>query len=135
MKVYTRTKHILAALVTIIFIAGCYNDKADQLYPEPTTTGGGGNTCDTASISYATTIQPILTQYCALAGCHDATTPSFGYDFTAYAGAKLASDNARLLGAINQLSGYQPMPKNLTKLNECNINKITAWVNQGTLNN
>ena len=125
----------LLTLAAVIAFAGCYNDKADQLYPEPGNPGGGGNTCDTANVSYAATIQPILTQYCALAGCHDATTPSFGYDFAVYAGAQMANTNGRLLGAINHSTGFQPMPKNMAKLSDCNINKLTAWVNQGAQNN
>jgi hypothetical protein len=130
-----KRKQFFAVLAALAF-AGCYNDKADQLYPEPGSGGGGGgNTCDTANISFATTIKPVLEQYCGLSGCHDAATPSAGYNLTGHAGLKLAHTNGRLLGAINHQSGFSQMPKGMAKLSECNLNKITAWVNQGTLDN
>jgi hypothetical protein len=123
------------AAIAILVAAGCYNDKADQLYPEPANPGSGGNTCDTTTMSYAIDIKPIMNQYCGLSGCHDAATPSFGYDLTIYNGLKQAHTNGRLLGAINHQSTFQPMPKGMSKLTDCNINKITAWVNQGALDN
>lgn len=126
-------KNLALPLIAMFIAAGCYNDKADKLYPEPGTPGG--STCDTANISYSATVKPVVDQYCGLSGCHDAATPSFGYDLTTYAGLKMAHTNGRLLGAIHQQTGFQPMPKGMSKMSDCNLNKITAWVNQGTLNN
>ena len=126
----------MSVLTVVILLAGCYYDKADQLYPDPSNNPGtGGNLCDTTAMSFTNDIKPIMMQYCGLAGCHDAATPSFGYDLTIYAGVKMANDADRLIGVINHQSGFQPMPKGMPKLNECNINKITAWVNQGALDN
>ncbi len=63
-------KHIIPiAASALIILAGCYNDKADQLYPEPTT--GGGNSCDTTTMSFAADIKPLMDQYCATASCHN----------------------------------------------------------------
>lgn len=130
-----KIKHILslAALATLV-VAGCYNDKADQLYPAPAT-GGGGNTCDTTTMSYATDIKPITDQYCATASCHSSGVIAGGYNFSTHTGLKMAVTNNRLLGVINQQTGFSPMPQGMTKLTDCNINKITAWVNQGALDN
>lgn len=109
-------------------MAGCYNDKYDQLYPT------GTAVCDTTTVSYAADVQPILTAKCNTAGCHDATA-SGGYTLTTHAGAQTAAGSGKLLGSINWTAGFSAMPKNLPKLSDCEINKITRWVNQGALNN
>jgi len=44
-------------------------------------------------------------------------------------------DNGKLLGAVTHASGYSPMPKNQAQLSDCNIQKITNWINKGALNN
>ena len=129
-------KNILPiAASALIILAGCYNDKADQLYPEPTA-GGGGNTCDTTTMSFATDIKPIMDQYCATASCHNSSVMAGTYDFSKHSEVKRAAVTTnRLLGAINHQTGFSPMPSAMPKLSDCNINKITAWVNQGTLDN
>jgi cytochrome c553 len=131
-----KMKHILPlAAIMLLIVGGCYNDKADKLYPEPTVITPGGNTCDTTSMSFATNIKPITDQYCATASCHSAGVAAGTYDFTTAAGLKQAVTNGKLLGAINQQTGFSAMPQGMAKLSDCNINKITAWVNQGALDN
>lgn len=119
----------LAAILCVLAFTGCYNDKADQLYPKVNTGG-----CDTTTVTF-TDIKPIFTNSCALSGCHDAATPSNGYNFATYDGAKMSVDNGRLLGSIRHESSFSIMPKGLAKLDDCAINKITRWVNLGALNN
>lgn len=121
-------KKILIPALALL-LTGCYFDKEDQLYPQGNT---GGSGCDTTGMTYATDIAPILNQSCALAGCHDATTKSFGHDLSSYQGSVTAANSNRLLGAINHSAGFNPMPKGLAKLDDCSISKITAWVNAGT---
>lgn len=112
----------------LLLFASCYNDKEDELYPKPS---GSGNTCDTANLSFATHIRPIINTSCAGAGCHDAVTKSFGHDLSSYNGVVTAVNSGRLLGAIRHDANFQPMPKGLPKLGNCEISKISAWVNQG----
>lgn len=131
MKFTSIVKMALTPVAALLVLAGCYNDKEDQLYPEPPT----GNTCDTAAMSYATHIKPITDQYCATASCHNSSVIAGGYDMSSYAGLKLAVTNNRLVGVINHANGFSPMPQGMSKLTDCNINKITAWVNQGALDN
>lgn len=123
-----RLAKLTALLVPAALIAGCYNDKYDKLYPTGTVT------CDTATVSYAADVQPILTAKCNTAGCHDATA-SAGYMLTTHAGSQAVAATGKLLGTINWTTGFSAMPKNLPKLSDCEINKITRWVNQGALNN
>lgn len=116
------------AIALLIGLSGCYYDKADKLYPLNTTT----NTCDTTTTSYANDILPILNANCNLSGCHDNRS---AYNFTVFATLQTWALNGRLVGDINMASGFNPMPKNLPKLPDCSINKITRWVNQGAQNN
>jgi hypothetical protein len=125
-------KKILAMLTVAVVIAGCYNDNIEELYPAPKG-GGGGSTCDTATVTYAASIKPIIDSKCATGGCHDAATMGGGYNMTAYDGVKNSS--ARLIGAINWESGHSAMPKGMNKLDDCSIAKITKWVNEGAQNN
>jgi hypothetical protein len=45
------------------------------------------------------------------------------------------AQNGKLYGAVNHSPGYSPMPKGGTKLSACNISKIKAWIDGGSLNN
>jgi hypothetical protein len=128
-------KRVLVIAGLALMFAGCYNDKGDQLYPAPTTPTSA---CDTTNqtISYTATISGIMAASCATAGCHDAATQQGGYNLSSYPGVHMAAttDN-KLLGSIQQLSGYSPMPQGAPKLSDCQIGLVTKWVNQGAPNN
>ncbi len=112
--------------LAVLFLASCYSDKESELYPSPTGSGG----CDTTNMNFAK-VQPIFSQSCALAGCHDAATKSFGHDLSNYDGIKTAINGGRLLGAIKHETGYMQMPKGMPKLGDCQVSQIAAWVNAG----
>ena len=120
---------MLPLSVLVLILQGCYYDKADKLYP------ASGISCDTSNITYSTTIKGILQANCAISGCHDASSQAGGYDYTTYAGFVVTIQSNRLLGAINHLNGYFAMPETGSKLSDCDISKITAWVNNGYPNN
>ncbi len=87
--------------------------------------------CDTASVTFSKDIQPILARRCF--ACHQ----GFGdpiYEFTNFTAFQAMALNGKLLPAINQTSN-RPMPKGQAKIPACEIAKITAWVNKGSLNN
>lgn len=117
----------LLVVLSMVALAGCYNDNEEELYPVPST-GGGGNT-DT--ISFAGKVQPILNERCAIPGCHDATGLAGGVNLSTYTGAKQAAPR---LEAV--ISGTNPtMPKGQPKLPQNEIDVIVSWVKQGALNN
>ena len=124
----------LSVLTGIIGISSCYNDKADKLYPAPPI-----STCDTTTITFAHDIMPILNASCNVSGgCHDASgATTSGFDFTTYAGIQSQATYAILVNDINftPTSRHHEMPKSLPKISQCDINKITRWVNLGSLNN
>ncbi|SFC74989.1 hypothetical protein SAMN05421780_10973 [Flexibacter flexilis DSM 6793] len=84
--------------------------------------------CDTASVTYTSSISPIIDQSCI--SCHAAAEPSSGISLSNYAQVKTYVDNGKLLGAVLHQSGYQPMPQTGT-LTNCEIKKIRNWVNLG----
>jgi hypothetical protein len=121
-------KFIPALVFTSLLFAACYNDKADKLYPAPAT-------CDTTNVTYAATVSPVMATNCALSGCHNTATSSGGVALDNYTGVKNATSGGRLVGTISHATGFVQMPKNMAKLDDCTIAKISAWVNKGALNN
>jgi cytochrome c553 len=127
----------LAAIIIVcnLLMVSCSKDNEAALNPNPTdTTGtGGGNTCDTANMKYATNVQPIISSFCY--GCHGNGAASGGISLDSYAKLKTQADNGNLLGTITHASGFPAMPFGASKLSDCNINKIRSRINHGTLNN
>ncbi|GAA4466963.1 hypothetical protein GCM10023093_21980 [Nemorincola caseinilytica] len=122
-------RKILAVAAIAMIATGCYNDKYEELYPKGTVV------CDTTTVAFAGDIKPILDSKCNTSGCHDAATASGGYNFTTHAGVQPAMLNGRILGSVKWMSGFSAMPKDLPKLSQCEIDKMTRWMNQGALNN
>ena len=125
-------KPLLIIAAVLLTMSSCYNDKYDKLYAvTPAAT-----TCDTATVSFSRDVMPIITANCNVSGgCHDAAgAATSGYDLTTYANVQLMATD-RMIGDINWATGKNPMPKNASKMASCSIDKITAWIHQGTLNN
>jgi hypothetical protein len=124
----------LTVIGLLVVLAGCYNDKADKLYPVVPV--APGDPCDTTNkvVSYSS-VNTILQSNCAKAGCHDAATAADGYNFAAYADVKRAADNQQLMGTIAHKPGFTPMPQGGDMLPACAIAQIQKWVNQGAPNN
>lgn len=106
--------------LTAIILSGCYNDHAQDLYPQSTT-------CDTTNVTYTATLKSIVDNQCATSGCHQGVIPS-GYDLSTYNGLKNAATLGKLMPSLNY-TGPSPMPKGLPKLDDCTIAKFQAWVN------
>ena len=121
-------------LIFLLLIAaatsGCYYDSEEYLYPSVNTN------CDTANVTFARSVKPILQQSCF--SCHgNGTAASFGNNIKLedHADVKAQADNGKLYGAIAQLSGYSPMPKGGGKLDDCKINTIKIWIDANAPNN
>ena len=123
-------KHFLLFSSLVVVLAsttGCYNDKADKLYP---TTG-----CSTDTVTYSSTVHTIMAQSCAISGCHDAASQSGGVILDAYTGVAAVATDGRLMGTVNHASGYTAMPQNASKLPDCQIAQLQQWVTNGAPNN
>jgi mono/diheme cytochrome c family protein len=127
-KMKTRIAPIwLLIFFSILLFSACYYDKADIVYPPATA-------CDTTAVKYATTLVPIFNRSCN--SCHAGTAASGGgIKLDSYSSVLLQVTKGRLTGAISHQSGFSAMPQGNTKLPDCEISKIYAWVNAGAPNN
>ena len=110
-------------LFSLFSFYSCYYDNAQDLY--------GLAPCDTTGVTYNLTVDPILATHCY--SCHSQTTSSNGGGkiLTPYDRLLPYVTNGKLIGSMNHASGFSPMPKNASKLNSCDIQKIQAWVDAG----
>lgn len=89
--------------------------------------------CDSTKFKYAANISIIMNTYCV--GCHSGGAPSGGIILNTFSGVNQVAISGRLVGSVSHAPGYSPMPKNVNKLNDCQITQIRKWVNAGALNN
>jgi len=122
-------KIIIGSVVMLIGIViySCYYDNEEQLYPELSTN------CDTTNVTYKATIAPLMANSCT--GCHGANAASFGGNIDLRTYDNVKTNIGRILGCVQQLSGYSPMPKGGSKLSDCKINQLKKWNSDGATNN
>ncbi len=121
---------VIIALAFCCTFASCYYDKADILYPD------GNVPCDTSvTAKFSSDVLPVMNANCNTTGCHNTISAANGIILDTYAGVKAQTSNGRLMGSINQKSGFSAMPKGASKLPTCSITKIQQWINSGTPNN
>lgn len=91
------------------------------------------NTYDCTGITptYTNDIKPILDAKCATSGCHSANSRAAGRDYSSYSAAKNAADDDAFLGSVQQLSGYNKMPRGGSKLSDSQLQLMYCWVNNG----
>lgn len=90
-------------------------------------------TCDTSNITYSGGVSVVLGKYCT--GCHTGSSAGGGIVLTDYNSVKTEVLNGKLMGSVNQAGGYSAMPKNSSKLSNCNIKVLQKWIDSGYPNN
>lgn len=111
------------ALIALWIQQGAQNIECDSY--------AGG--CDTNNVTYSGTVEPLLAQKCQ--GCHSGPGPQGGLTFTAWSVVNTVALDGRLEGAIRHQSGYTAMPLNGAMLPQCEIDMISAWIQQGAPQN
>ena len=106
-------------------LSACYYDNEEQLY--------GEQPCSSEQVTYTGTIENIISNHCL--SCHNATESSGGITLETYEQVKTLAQSGKLIGVITHADGFPAMPKDASKLSECNIEAITTWVEGGSLNN
>ena len=115
---------------TIFFSTGCVNNKKDILF----------SGCDSTNVSYSKTIKPILQNNCY--SCHStANGATLGggivlenhTNLIIWVDTAKGSDGGILVNDIKHTGN--PMPKSASKLSNCDIAKISYWVNEGAKDN
>ncbi|MFK7969003.1 MAG: c-type cytochrome domain-containing protein [Bacteroidia bacterium] len=95
------------------------------------TTGTGG--CDLVDVSYDQFVKPLLTANCV--GCHNSSSPSGGIALNTIAAVRSAQANNQFYGSIAHLTGFSRMPQNGAKLDQCEIDKVKSWIDDGMRDN
>jgi len=115
-------KYILFSMATAftIFSVSCKNNSVEAL--------SNGSICDTSAVKYSTTIKSMMNNHCT--NCHGGASPEAGIRLESYSDLVLKGQ-ASLQRMKNSLD---PMPPS-GKIDDCNINKLATWINQGSLNN
>ncbi|MBL7818196.1 MAG: hypothetical protein JNL70_24510 [Saprospiraceae bacterium] len=126
---------LLLMVLGVVFLTtstqSCYYDNEEELY------GNSSTICDTSSVKYSTSVQPLMAAQCATSGCHNAATASAGADLSTYTSTKNYITNGKefFIGSIKHTSGFSQMPKGGSKMATCDITKIELWINAGMPNN
>lgn len=94
------------------------NNSEEDLY---------GLECDTLDLTY-TKIKYIFEDNCYT--CHTESYYNHDIKTDSYTNLKAAVNSGKLWPAITWTGTYQ-MPKGQAKLNDCQIAKISAWINAG----
>lgn len=114
------------AIAISFLILSCEKDEDDVL---------ASFDCTNVEPTYDLEIKSILNRECATSGCHSSSSQAGGISLGNYMAAENESSKARFLGAINQLSGYESMPRSSNKLSDDDIKLITCWVDNGSPEN
>ncbi len=86
--------------------------------------------CDTASVTYSASVQPVFNTNCV--GCHNSGS-TVNLDGYSALSTYLTTNATKLMDNINY-TGAQPMPPS-GKMNQCNIRKAILWIQSGYPNN
>lgn len=112
-----KSKYLVLALFLSAFIVACGDDD------EPTPVA-----CDTADLTYTNYAGAIIDASCATAGCHIDATLAGGFSMEGYENTKLVIGFNKIIGTINHFENFVPMPLGGSKLDDCTIDKLTAWI-------
>jgi hypothetical protein len=89
--------------------------------------------CDTVAVSFSTYVFPTLQNNCI--GCHSGGNPAGGQLLQSYDDIRPVALSGKLSAVISWAPGVPRMPQNSDKLDECTIDKIKSWVQNGAQNN
>ncbi len=132
-------KNILLIVVTVLFCQVCTYRNMEDIRPDK-----GCEQVLVDTVSFTRDIQPILTQNCAVSGCHSGNDPRSNFNLDAsVAYAQLMEQGSGYVDTINPkisvvysslVSKSQPMPPS-GRLNQCSIDLIEKWMQQNAKNN
>ena len=116
--------------VIVLSMMGCSKQSEDVLAAKAGIAG-----CDTTQVSYMADIAPILQSFCYECHGNGSSSGSGGILLEGYTNLVVWAKNGYLVGCVSHAPGFVAMPYELPKLSDCEINKIMAWVDQGSGNN
>ncbi len=102
---------------------------AEDLTCDDSNNGG----CITSSVSFIEDVSPVIETFCR--SCHSGNNPSGGTLLDNYENIKANALNGKIYGVISWSEGFPMMPQGSDQLNDCTIQKIKAWIDDGANNN
>lgn len=111
-----------------LYYTSCTNKKEVEAYPV--------SICDTTTVRLSVEVKDVFNRHCYR--CHGATVANSlggGTNLENYNILRAFSTSGILLDDITHAPGANPMPKGAGRIPDCDINKIRAWINRGSLNN
>ena len=128
-------KKYFLAIFIISGLSACYYDNLEELHPQiaPCTVPD--------TVSYTNDIAPIMTNSCGATdmGCHNTSGATSGYGLNSHLELTTTVDNTEFLKVIKHdpsINSSKWMPKGSSaKIDDCSIQKIENWINQGMQNN
>jgi len=116
---------IIALVLGISVLSGCYYDNEQDLYPD--------TTCDVTDVSFSAVVLPIIDNACYV--CHDAASNFGGVTLEGFDALRPYALDGTLIGTLRREPGFTPMPQNAGPLPDCDIDKIESWIQDGALDN
>ncbi|MBX2931933.1 MAG: cytochrome c [Chitinophagaceae bacterium] len=120
---------ILAIIATYGLITACQYKKEVIEYPEAVV-------CDTSNVRYSVEVTNVISTNCS--SCHASAVANFsggGVRLDNHTYLKAYATSGLLLNVIMHTSGYNAMPKNGSKISDCNIGIIRTWIRNGMPDN
>lgn len=115
---------LIVSVLTLLLVYGCYYDNEEDLFPSLP------GECDTSNVSFALDVEPILSSSCYL--CHSAiSAASLGGNIVLDNYTDIADQASLVLNTIQHVTGVSPMPKGGSRISDCKIITIEAWIKQG----
>ena len=112
---------IVLAVLPITISRSCVNNNEEELY--------GIRPCDTENVTWESKIREIMQVNCVM--CHGPDVAFRGVRHDTYESEMIVVNDGRLRGVVNHLPGYSKMPKDRSKLPECELKLINTWLDNG----
>lgn len=106
----------------IVFLwIGCTKSNEEELF--------AGSVCATENVSYQAEIVPIMQNNCLV--CHSTAAGLGNIRLQRYTDLIAYIPGGLLMGSIRHDPGFKPMPQNGNRINDCDIEKLEAWIESG----
>lgn len=121
MTLKTVERFFIIASISVAFSVSCVDNNELDLYGIPD--------CDTTNVTWNSKISVIMETNCVM--CHGEDLSYNGVRHDSYESEMIVVRDGRLRGVVNHLNGYVKMPKDRSKLPECELLLINTWLDNG----
>lgn len=108
---------LLLSLSLIVVLPACQKESDDVPIED----------CENVDVTYNAVIVDIFSG-CQGSNCHGAGT---GREMIDYETSVAFAMQGRIIGALNRDAGFSAMPRNGAMLEQCEIDQVQTWINEG----